>query len=304
MTATVNWRDATRLRADRRALALLALFAVVLAAALALRPALVASGTQSAVDGASTAEQAAGGAGWGLLATVEAVALLGLLALWRRAPAWLRRPGRATARYAAWLFAGLWLVAVFGLPTGFAIATALFFAARAADATDLWWVVNDALALALAIGFGAGAGILLGPVVVGVGLVALSVYDYAFADREDWMFTLATWTMRNRLPALFVVPTTLRVDWDELAAEADDELPMGFGIGMADLALPAAFAVALAHGGGGLPLWGAIGGTLAACFRLSAKMHEGSGAGMPPLTTGALGGWAIATVAALVVALP
>lgn len=133
------------------------------------------------------------------------------------------------------------------------------------------------------------------------GLVGLTAYDYWFADRQTWMADIAEWTVSRKLPLLVIAPTSFRLSWDELeeAATGDERDPdelLAFAIGTADLLLPAAFAVALAESGAVLPFAGAVLGLLAACPRLSWKMHNGGGAGLPPITTGVFGGWAIASV--------
>ena len=80
---------------------------------------------------------------------------------------------------------------------------------------------------------------------------------------------------------------------------------------MADLALPAALAAAVATAGGPAPLLaagGVVAGIAIACFRLRHRMlTAGSGAGMPALTAGAIGGWLLVAaplVAASVVGVP
>lgn len=300
MTA-YTWRHYCRLRGDWRAVTLVGLFMVVIGGALALRPALLASGTQSAVSGSSTASQAGAGVAWAVGEALFAGALLGVLLLVRRAPEWCQAIGRRAILIGFWVFVGFVAAPFVGAVGALALVLLAYISIQVLDHVGVYWVVNDLLALAAAVYFGAFVGIILGPVIIALGLVGLTAYDYYFADRKAWMFSLAAWTVRWKLPALFVAPTAWRFDWADIV-DVDDpaEDDIGFGIGMADLLLPAAFAVAVANTGGGLPLAGVIAGTLVACFRLSQKMHERSGAGLPALTTGALGGWALAVAVGVV----
>jgi presenilin-like A22 family membrane protease len=217
-----------------------------------------------------------------------------LLAAWRYLPEWLQESLSRAGRYAVAVTIGAYGVATgsFWVVVGAGVGAIL--TAAIADELDCWWLFNNALALGLAIYFAAGTGIVLGPVIIGVGLVGLAVYDYVFADRAEWMFSLAESAMRRKLPLLVVVPPTVQYDWDAfIDREHGDE--SGWGIGMADLLLPAAFAVSLVDAGGLLAV-GVTAGTLLACVRVSWKLEQGGGAGLPPLVTGALGGWAVAAV--------
>lgn len=299
----IDWRRFFELRADWRAAGLVAIFALVIAGALALRPALVATGTESAVSGSSTAAQAGAGVAWAAGEAVFAGILLVGIFLFRRVTEWLRRVVSRTIRAGFWMLVAVYISILLGPVHGLLTAALLFGIVEAAKELDGYWIINDVLAISLAIVAGAAVGITLGPIVLAAGLVGLSIYDYWFADREEWMFSLLEWTARWKFPALVVVPTALRFDWDLLTEATDEDVDLeainwGFGIGMADLFLPAAFAVGLANTGGSLPVYGAVAGVFVACFRMSAKE---SGAGLPPITSGALGGWAVATL--LVVAL-
>lgn len=292
-------------RFNARTFGLVALFAVVIGAALAIRPWFIAGGAEPAMQGSSTGAQAATGAAWAVAEAVFAGTLLLGIVLWRRFPEWLQEAVTSALKFGFLVFVGVSGVLTDSLGIVLVGGPVLVFAASVAEAFDLWWVVNNVLAVGIAVYAAAGVGIVLGPVILGVGLVGLTVYDYVFADREGWMFDLAAWTVRHQLPALFIVPTAWRLDWDELADalggdEDADEL-LGWGIGMADLLLPAAFAVSLVDAGG-LLVHGAIAGTLLACARVSWKMEQGAGAGLPPLVTGALGGWGVAAIVGVVLA--
>lgn len=299
MTRTAQLPEFARVQLDRRALALVGLFTVVIGLSLALVNTPAGPQTPSAASGMSTTEQATTGAVWAIAEAAFAGVLLGAVLLWRRFPEWLQEALMDAAKFGvAMLIGGVAFAAgVFYAAVPVVVALVVLF--KLSDTFDVYWLINDVLAIAVAVYVAVFAGVVLGPVILAVGFAGLSVYDYVFADRSSAMFQLGAWTVRRRLPALFIVPSSWRLDWMALAGamEGDEDAPedvIRFGIGMADLALPAAFAVALAHNGGGLPLVGAVAGILLACARVSAKMQTGGGAGLPPLASGALGGWALA----------
>jgi len=285
-------------KADARALALIALFVAVIGASLAVRLTYFdASAVTSVATDASTGQQAAAGIAWAVIEAVFAAVLLAGIAVWKLAPDWVQGTFKDAMGIALWMFVGayaFWREAFFVAVAGI---VGVFVIAKLTDRVNLWWVVNDMLALALAVYLAVFVGVILSPIIIAAGLVGLTAYDYWFADRRTHMVELAGWTVRRKLPLLFVIPQTARLEWDALAdrAEAADDLRplLFFGIGMADLLLPAAFAVALAHSNALVPLAGAVAGVLVACFRVSWKMTNGGGAGLPPLTAGALGGWAV-----------
>jgi len=222
------------------------------------------------------------------------------LAAWRYLPEWLQEGLRRAAKYTVGVGLGVYGVVTGSLILVLGVGVVLILTATIADAFDVWWAVNNVLALGLAIYLAANVGIVLGPVILGVGLVGLAAYDYLFADWADWMFGLAETAMRRKLPLLVIVPEQWQTDWETLIEDAGEEHdPVGWGIGMADLLLPAAFAVSLADSGGLLAV-GVAAGTLLACVRVSWKLEQGGGAGLPPLVTGALGGWGVAAVVGVV----
>lgn len=303
MDATLNWRHFPTTQLDTRAIGLMALFGIVFAGALTASPLLQSTGTQSVVSGHSAAEQAGGGLVWAVVEVTFAALLLGIILVYRRAPAWLQAAGREGAVVGFWVTAALYTVFTVGGFVGWLGVPATAALKAGFEQQRLYWLFNDVLALALAVVIGAQVGLLFGPVVVAVGLIALTGYDVWFADRKEWMFTLAAATARWKLPMLFIAPTVSRLRWEQLA-DADDGLDaesFHFVIGTADLLLPAALTVAVAADGVGLPAWGIIAGVTAACLRLSAKIESGGGAGLPPITTGALGGWAVASALKVVV---
>lgn len=302
MSHAIGWRRFVALQPDVRALALVVLFTTVLSASVMLAPTFQATpGVNTVTDTASTGEQAAGGLGVSLLTVIEATILLGIIALFRRTPNWLQPVLRRTVATTFWVGMGLYGAFIFGVPGGLAAAGLAYFIVHATDALGVYWVVNDAIAIGLAIYFGAAAGVIAGPVLLGVMLVGLSVYDHVFANRADWMFSLARATVRWRLPALVVLPVgTWRLPWTDLAefSTDDEDAKVAHGIGTADLALPAAFVAAVSIYTSAWVAGIVAGGVLIACLHLSWSIeHRGSGAGMPPLTAGALGGWAVAVAA-------
>jgi len=286
---------------DMTAVALVALFTVVIGAALALRPTSVASGASPALTESSARTQVAGGVIWAIAEAIFAAFLLGMLFLYRRLPEWLQDAVSTALSVAVLLTIGAY--SVWTSQFGFILSAlvGIILVGKALDEHDLWWVANDVLAIAIAAAVGVLAGTILPPVLIAAGLVGLTVYDYAFADRTEMMFVLA-----RRLPALFVVPASMRLDWETLADAISDDVDedpdelMRFGIGMADLALPAAFAVSLAQTDAVVPLIGAMAGLTVACGRVSYKLSNGGGAGLPPIVSGTLGGWALALVPGVV----
>jgi len=186
---------------------------------------------------------------------------------------------------------------------------------KVVEEIGLWWVFNNILAFGLAIMGGAVLGIALNPIAIFVAFVLLTAYDHIFANQRNWMFSLAELIVKYRFPALFVIPAKLRFDWDDVF-DTDDESEEGaedddgeiesetvvWGIGTADLMIPAGFAGAVAveaqplSNASTVILVGVIAGILIACARLRYELeHKGSGAGLPALAAGSLGGYIIMT---------
>lgn len=310
-----GWRRFVQVKTDWRAVALALLFLVVISGALAIRPLLIASGTESAVEGASSSQQAAVGAGWAIAEATFAGLLVGVILVWRKLPEWVQEIVTDAMMIAGYMMFGVFAAEQSSFWSAAALIIGLVAVMNVADHFDVWWIANNLLALGLAI-FVAGVGIVLGPWVLAVGLIGLSLYDYWFADRESWMFTLGSGFLNWKVPVLFVIPKSIRLDWDELTeamsgeeVEDEDQAEIGFGIGTADLALPAAFVVALAGEisigvSTGIPIVAVTAGILVACARVSWKMaNRGGGAGLPPLTSGAIGGWVIGAVIVAVIAI-
>lgn len=313
MSDHLGWQRYFQVEKDWRGIALVSLFLVVIAGALTVRPWLLSQGAESAVAGSSTTEQAAGGAVWALSEAVFAGILLAAILLWRKLPEWVQDIITDDLTIAIYMLVGASAFAAGKFQITAAAAIVAVTVLKTADEVDVWWVVNDIAALGFAVVLGALLGIALGPWMLAVGLIGLSVYDYVFADRKSWMFTLGSAFIRWKLPVLFLLPTTIRFDWEKFGDALDGEIDeedapeIGFGIGMADLAIPAALVVAIAGEAtmslsGGIPVVAVVAGILVACFRVSWKMsNEGGGAGLPPLTSGALGGWVIGSMVVMLV---
>jgi len=316
---------------DTQALVMAVLFLLVTAATVELTMTMAAAGESiqtpindmeppGGIETPDSVDSAGAGAGWALLEVIFAVTLFGIIALYDRAPEWVQELIRWNLMLAVALYLGYK-----GAQTGRTLTyTIAYFAAiltgwKLIEEAGLWWLANNVLVIAIAILAGAGLGLLFEPIAIAVALCILLVYDHVFADRGTQMFQLLSVMLKARIPMLFVWPTTLRFDWtsafglandpntaaDESddAGDLDDEPDeIAWGIGMADLLIPAGFAGAVAvHAP--LPLTdtrllivaGVVVGLLVACFRLRYKMeHAGSGAGLPAIAAGVLGGWLVA----------
>lgn len=316
MTAVRNWRQYVSIETDYWAVLLSLLFLVVIGGALALIPWASGLAAEPAMSGSSTSEQAAAGGGWAIAEVGFAVLLLGVIALWNRLPGWVRDIIQDNVTIVLWMFIGamayiadiFWPIMLAGV--------GLLTVAKTAVEFDVYWLFNNVVALGVA---------MLGAVILGVffplpflivGLIGLTVYDHVFANQNDWMFAIGEGLLRAKLPVIVFAFPRLRVDWDELCeamVEPEDRTEEffphdnGFGIGTADLMLPAAVAVGVvstigAPLGGLLPVLGVTIGVIVAAFRLRWEMlNIGSGAGLPAITSGALGGWAVGAVVVMVV---
>lgn len=259
----------------------------------------------------SAAKQAAAGGGWAIAEAIFAGFILVLALLWQRLPEWLQDLIKDTVAYGGFLYLG----GYFAIRGQFELAATSglggFVGYTVIDEAGLWWIVNNILALGVAVIVGAFAGIKFGIPFILLGLVGLSVYDHYFANQQSWMFTIGGALLKLRLPVLIVWPRGWRFDWDtlaeQMASDADAEDLLAGGVGMADLLLPAMFAAAvMAYPAGasvaGWPveLVGVLAGLTLAAFRLRWEMeHHGSGAGLPAITAGAVGGWAVLLPVAL-----
>lgn len=314
MSTPVNWKQYTSIEVDGRAFALVALFVVVIAGSLAIRPWMVGSGVSPVASEATTSQQVAGGFGWALAEALFAGALLVFVLLWNRLPEWVRSILSSDLTLVLYMFLGAMAYSAGEFWTFALLAVVLYTVLKTADELDLWWMVNNVLVLGIAILGAAYLGVVLGVWILAAGLIGLSVYDYVFADRENWMFTLAESLLRWKIPVVFIVPKTLRLDWGGMLEPLEDDVDLEeaepsiwFGLGTADLVLPAGFVVAVANEitwsvAGWMLLAAVIGGILLACYRIGWKLENASGgAGLPPLASGALASWALASVVVMAI---
>lgn len=226
----------------------------------------------------------------------EVVAILGLAAALRYAPAWVTRG----------LGAGVVASAVFVLGTGVE-STGLAYGLLAAFLVgpvvysglreyDLYWPLFDVAALALATYAAVGVGQLMRPGVLVVFLVAIILWD-RIAVGSGIMGSLAGSVLSWGLPLVVLVPTRLRLDHDALvdAVTADGATPeLLVGIGLGDLVLPAALAVSvMSFGGPVVAAAGVVVGTCLAIVGMTTLHVDGLRPAMPWLGSGAIGGFAV-----------
>lgn len=317
---------------DRAALELAAVFTVVLGltAVWALQLGDVAS-TVSPPDsfGEGASGQATAGAAWAAAEIGVAIALLTLIFVYKRLPEFAQDLVKWNAVIALFVyFGGQWGTSGV-LWEGMALATGLFTFIRTTNHFGIWWLVNNLLSIALALFMGIFLGFFLGVPGMILALILLTVYDHVFANKKTWMFSLGSAIVSLRIPVIFIRPSTLRFDWEDLvdhmSPETDDSADTdgetldedaeivsedtAWGLGTADLAIPAGFVAAVATSsvnwlptpGVGVTL-AVVAGIVAACFRLRHEMlTQGSGAGLPALSAGALAPYAVITVVSIVV---
>lgn len=294
------------LRFDRRAVEIAAVLLFVAGAAAVITmpaPAAVDTSPEQVVGdvtGSESGNEAATATAWVLIEVFAAVAILALIFISRRLPPWLRttlkRLGIASAIY-YWGVASMngdqplvGLVAMAGVYLGY----------RITDRLGVYWVINNVLSVAIAIAFGVVLGGFLGVVGFAAALVALTGYDYYFADRKSVMFDLADFILRLRIPVIFVRPAGAQLRWGDLLggdlSDEDDTPGLAWGIGTADLLAGAAFIAALTTTGSFMGVRhsaGVIGLVLAglalSALRLSHKLEtKDGGAGLPAITAGLL----------------
>lgn len=319
---TMELRRYTTVTVDRQAVELTALFAVVLGltTVLAIN---VTPETATAVSppdqfGEGTQGQATAGVAWALMEVVFACGLLGSLFVFNRLPDWLQTVAKRNFIIALLLALGASQAMSAAPLTTAGIILGAYTLYKVTDHYGLYWLINDALVIPFAVLGGLFLALLFGVVGLGLAMVALTIYDHAFADKRTWMFQLGGLILKARLPVLFIRPEEYRFQWMELAeamgqdGDADDGLDesnRAWGLGTADLMLPAGFVAAVAinpgqalAGIGTIVLAATVLGVLLACFRLRFKMlSHGSGAGLPALCTGALVPYAVAYAAVTVV---
>lgn len=295
-----------RVATDRQAFTLAALFLAVQAGALALAFRWQQTGTAGDISAPGGVDGPAAGAGWALGEVVIAsVFVVGLYLSVRYLPAWARDACKTAVKI---LFVFV-LGAVTQSLTVLAATLVAYIGYRVLDATGLWWLGNNAIALTIAVVWGALVGLALNAWALLVFLVGMTVYDHVFADHNPWMEQMAGSLVSWRLPVMVVKPSQWRFEWGLLFHPDGEDIAAtdsAWGIGTADLLLPAAFTVAVATGNVlAWPRLGATvvtGGILIAALRVRQKMlDQKSGAGLPPLTTGAAVAFALVLVPSLFV---
>lgn len=312
-----SWTD-NRFIIDREAGMLAVLFLLVQVAAVKLTGLIASSGVQPERPVAQGSDAAAG-AVWVGAEIMFAIALLGVIMLYKRAPEWVQKIVKMNLVIGLAIHLGASAAndGVF-LPLLATVVIGLTFI-MAIDHFDIYWILNNLFAIVVAIYVGVILAFFFGITGLVVAFVGLTIYDHVFANKQSWMFDMAEVLVKMRMPVIFIRPTSLQYDWDNLLDETDEEGDAEddstersrnqWGIGTADLALPAGFAAAVAVAPTGAFLaTGMIAsafvilGVLVACFRLRWEIiNEGSGAGLPALSMGALGGWLLSQPVLLVI---
>lgn len=306
------------LTVDRQSLALAALFLVVIVPTAWLAYIVGQTGTgigPPEAFGSGAAGEATAGAAWALLEIGFAVAILVAAFVYRRLPEWVQSLLITNAVAALAMYAGArgQATGTFAYYVGGFVA--LFTTYKVLDHFNVYWIANNVYAVILAIVGGLTIGLIFGVPGMVLAIVALTVYDHIFANKQSWMFTIGTTALKARLPVLVVKPEGWRMAWEDLIDMldiTDDEDRQRdsddvWGIGTADLMIPAGFVAAVASTPSGvLAAFGTaavgivIAGVVVACFRLRHEMQSrGSGAGLPALSAGALIPYAALYVVAL-----
>lgn len=308
-TQSVSAWLSRRFRVDRAAVEMALLFAIVLGvtAFLGLQLQEVAA-THSGVSesfGSGQSGEAAAGAAWAIGEVLVAGVLLGIVLVFRRLPEWIQDLVGYNLVIGALMYLGAHFGAVESLATGILIIGGLVTTFCTLDHFEVYWMLNNVWCILLAIFGGIILGLTFGVTGMAIAIVALAIYDHVFANKKSWMFTLLEAIINLRLPVVFIRPAVLRFEWEDLVEDVaeieedgDDDEPdtSAWGIGMADMMIPAGFVAAVAMQPGQalagietLALVAVIAGTLVACFRLRFEMvTRGSGAGLPALCAGTL----------------
>lgn len=315
---TAKQRLSNSFAVDADAVLLILLFLIVASGGMWFANAMDTTPEEQTETEGNQAGSAQSGAALALLEVGVAVALLGLLAFYRRLPEALQ----SIVKYNALTFLVILLVvdmyhisleivgpsmAVLYLQ---AFVMSLFTAAFLVNEYDVYWIVNNILAIVLAIGVAGAVGYVLSVPALLVFLLGMTIYDWVFADKNEFMFDLAALLTEYRLPVLFVRPHKLQFDWNKhlgFPEETDEDEPLPettWGIGMADLALAGAVPAALVSSTASYPVLMAalvVGGITLAALRLRKRMVDDlPGAGLPAITAGIGGTYAIGLVVSAV----
>lgn len=281
-----SWFDVT---VDRAALELVALFLAIQAGTVGAALWLDANAPESATTAPGGVDGPAAGAGFAILEVALAVSILGLLYALRYLPQKYRDIAKKAAGLCLILVAGAAFQAAEALGLGLVLTVTFYVAIKAIPWNRIWWVANDVLCVAVAIYVGAVLGLMLNEWAILTFIVGMTAYDIYFADKKKYMFQLADLALTYKLPVLFVRPANWRLEWDRVLEDTDGD--GGWGIGSADLLIPAAFTAAVVTSSTLLlPMLAGVvvtGGVVLAALRIRHKMlSQGSGAGLPPILAG------------------
>lgn len=308
----VQQRLHSSFKIDQTAIEMALLFAVVLAiASFVSFPLTESAETVTPPDsfGEGATGETTAAMTWAIAEVIFAVVVLGIAYLVRRAPDWMATLIKRNVVIVTLLFFG---ASVYGTtdPVSMFAATWLVVGGGyslyyLADTAGVWWVLNNGLSVVMAVVAGVALGMLFGPVGLGAAALILTVYDHYFANEKKYMFELGALIVKYRLPVLFIRPDVFRFQWSEVVddfnmATEDSDIEMdaeqSWGIGTADMMIPAGIVSGVISSSGavittfGLVAVGIlIAGVVVACFRLRREMQtQGSGAGLPALSTGVL----------------
>lgn len=245
---------------------------------------------------------AAGGGIWALVEVLIAAAIVVALGLYTRSPDWLRTSVRRGLFFFAFAFVGGVLQAIGIFWDAIPVLMVGYIAARGLDRLGVYWFLNNVLSVALAVIVAVIISLWFTPVAIAIGLLLLTVYDHFFANEKEWMGQMAIPPIKYKIPIMFLLPGSLRVQWQEFVdgvTDPSDDGPRHHGLGTADMALPAALATAVATGTPTtstlVAASGIVIGAAVAAFRLRWWMDEKgdkkAGAGLPSITSGVIGGW-------------
>jgi Uncharacterized protein conserved in archaea len=172
------------------------------------------------------------------------------------------------------------------------------------------WYVIDAAGIVVGAGAAGIFGISFGLAPVFILLVLLAVYDFISVYRTGHMLDLADGVMRLRLPVVLVIPIRRSFSMMDFG-DGDDSATAGerdaLFIGLGDAVIPAILVTSAAMflpaapvlGGVGLPVIGAMVGTIVGLLALLGLVLRGRAhAGLPLLNGGAIAGYLIAVAVA------
>jgi len=298
---------------DKHTLALAVLFVIVTSSSTVLALEIAATGQQP-VETPQNVDGAAAGAGWAVLEVLVAIGLLAILFAYRKFPEWLQELVKWNAALAIPLYLGH-SAGKGGSSVGIVLAfyMTVLTIYKLSNEFNVWWVFNNLFSLVYAVLGAVVIATVLSVEALVVAFLLLTVYDHIFANKQTWMFDLGKTMLKYRVPAVFVAPSTWRFDWDDLADSMGDDRDeeqneshqvVYWGIGTADLMIPAAFAAAIVANApqptpdtATLAFSAVVAGIVIACGRLRYELeHQGSGAGLPALAGGVLGAYLVAQV--------